>query len=118
MTNANISALALNPQNMITPLINGGTLGFALTAASTQVLPQNPQRQSVTFHNPGTVNVFVCQATDANGNALVPGANGGSWIIFPGATWEFSGNGVAGAWLATSATAGPNPFTVASNQAK
>jgi len=35
MTNANIGALSLNQQNMITPNISGGPLA----AASTQVLP-------------------------------------------------------------------------------
>jgi hypothetical protein len=115
MTNANISALALNPQNMVVPQISGGTLGFALTAASTQVLPANAQVQKVTFHNPGTENIFVCQAFDANGNALVPGQNAGNWQIFPGAILVMTGAGVAGAWL-TSCPGGTGLLTVATSQ--
>jgi hypothetical protein len=116
MANANISALALNQQNMISPVINGGTLGFSLGVASTQVLPANPQIQKVTFHNPSTVAIYVCQAFDANGNALAPGANPGNWEIFPGATMIFTGNGAGGAWLAAAASGSGNPFTVATSQ--
>ena len=115
MTNANLSALALNPQNMITPKLTGGTYGFTLGVGSTQVLAPNPQTASVTFHNPGSVNIYVCQAFDANGNALVPGPNPGNFMILPGSTWTLSGNGVAGAWLASAAEAN-SPFTVAVDQ--
>src|ERR1700680_3433666 len=104
MTNANIGALALNTQNMISPLINGGTLGASLGTGSTQVLSPNPQIQKVTFHNPGANNLYVCQATDMNGNALTAGPIPGNWEIFPGAVLTFTGNGVAGAWLAAAAT--------------
>jgi hypothetical protein len=114
--NANIAALSLNPQNMITPLINGGTFGFSLGAGSTQVLAANPQIQKVTFHNPGANPVFVCQANDANGNPLTPGPNPGNWEIFPGATWSFTGNGTGGAWLASAPAGGSNPFKVAASQ--
>jgi hypothetical protein len=114
--NANISALALNTQNYISPAINGGTLGFSLGTGSTSILAANPQIQKVTFHNPGTVAVYVCQANDANGNALTPGPNPGNWTILPGATWEFTGNGTGGAWLAAAATGSGNPFTVAASQ--
>ena len=101
-TNANISALALNPQNYVVPKINGSTLGFALTASSTQVLSQNTQAAKIIFHNPGATNpVFVCQATDMNGNALVPGQSGGNWEIFPGGFLEVTGNGTGVAWLAS-----------------
>lgn len=114
--NANISALSLNPQNMITPLINGGTLGFSLGTGSTQILPSTPQTQKVTFHNPGDQPVYVCQANDANGNALTAGPNPGNWVILPQSTWTFTGNGVGGAWLAAAASGSGNPFTVAASQ--
>lgn len=114
--NANISALSLNPQNMITPLINGGTLGFSLGTGSTTILAANAQIQKITFHNPGTVPIFVCQANDSNGGALTPGPNPGNWQIFPGATWTFTGNGAGGAWLAAAASGSGNPFTVAASQ--
>lgn len=116
MTNANISALSLNPQNMVTPAINGGTIGASLGTGSTQVLAANAQVQKVTFHNPGANNIYVCQATDANGNALTAGPNPGNWLILPGATWEFTGNGVAGSWLAAAATGAGNPLTIATSQ--
>jgi hypothetical protein len=107
---------ALARVNQIVPLTSGGTLGFSLGTASTPILSVAPQTQRLMFHNPGTVNLYVCQATDANGNALVPGPNGGSWIILPGATMTFTGNGVAGAWLAAAASGSGNPLTVAISQ--
>jgi hypothetical protein len=116
MTNANIGALAFNQQALISPQINGGTLGFSLGTVSTQVLPINPQRQKVTFHNPGTIVIYVCQALDSNGGALVAGANPGNWQIFPGGLLIFTGNGAGGAWLAAAASASGNPFTVAESQ--
>lgn len=116
MTNANIGALSLNPQNYISPLSNGGTLGFSLGTGSTTVLNANAQIQKVTFHNPGTIAIYVCQALDMNGNALTPGPNPGNWEIMPGAVLQFTGNGVAGAWLAAAASSSGNPFTVAVSQ--
>lgn len=107
---------SLAEQNLIVPLTNGGTFGFSLGTGSTQVLPINPQTQRVTFHNPGTVTIYVCQALDANGNALTPGANPGNWAIFSGGTLIFTGNGVSGAWLAAAASSSGNPFTVAASQ--
>lgn len=116
MANANIGALALNPQNMISPAINGGTLGASLGTSGSTVLNADAQRQKVTFHNPGTVDLFVCQATDSAGNALVPGANPGSWRIYPGAIMTFTGNGVAGAWLGAAASGSGNPLSIATSQ--
>lgn len=116
MTNANISALSLNPQNMVSPQTAGGTLGFSLGTASTPVLSANPQVRKVIFANPSTVTIYVCQAFDANGNALTAGPNPGNWPILPGAIWEYEGNGAAGAWLAAAATGSGNPLTVAASQ--
>lgn len=116
MSNANIGALLLNQQNAISPPINGGTLGFSLGTGSTQILAQNPQVQKITFHNPGTIVVYVCQATDMNGNALTAGANPGNWEIFPGGLLIYTGNGAGAAWLAAAASASENPFTVAVSQ--
>lgn len=116
MANANIGALSLAPQGYITPLSNGGTLGFSLGTGSTAILSANPQIQKITFHNPGTVAIYVCQALDMNGNALTPGAHPGNWEIMPGALMHFTGNGVAGAWLAAAASGSGNPFTVAVSQ--
>ena len=110
------NAMPLIEQNQVVPLTYGGTFGFALGTAPTTVLTVNTQTRRVTFHNPGTVPVFVCQALDANGNALTPGPNPGNWAILPGASFTFTGNGVAGAWLAAAASGSGNPFTVAASQ--
>lgn len=116
MSNANIGALSLVQQNMITPAINGGTLGFSLGTGSTPVLAADPQRQKVTFANPGSQIIYVCQAIDAAGNALSAGPNPGNWPVFPGGILPFTGNGVGGAWLAAAAANSGNPFTVAASQ--
>jgi hypothetical protein len=116
MTNANIGALLLNQQNAISPPINGGTVGVSLGTGSTQILPQNTQVQKVTFHNPGTVSVYVCQAEDANGNALTAGPNPGNFQIFPGGLLIFTGNGAGAAWLGAAASGSDNPFTMAVSQ--
>lgn len=116
MANANIGALALNQQNLISPKINGGTLGFSLGTGPTQILATNAQVGKITFHNPGAVIIYVCQANDAAGNALTPGPNPGNWAIFPGAVWDFTGEGVAGAWLAAAASGSGNPFSLAVSQ--
>ena len=116
MSNFNLGALALNQQNLISPQLSGGTLGFSLGIASTPVLPANPQVKKVTFANPGNQTIYVCQALDANGNALVAGPNPGNWPIVPGGVFIFSGSGVAGAWLAAAAANSGNPFTVAASQ--
>jgi hypothetical protein len=116
-TNANLGALSFNPQNMVSPPTSGGTLGFSLGTGATQVLPYEPQIQRVTFHNPGgAVIIYVCQATDSNGNALAPGPNGGSFAIYPGGDRVFTGNGAAGPWLAAAASGSGNPLTVATSQ--
>ena len=116
-SNANLSALALNRQSLISPKFNSGVLGFSLGVGSTQILPGNTQASSIIFHNPGTIAIYVCPAVDANGNGLTPGVSQpGNFIIEPGATWEFSGNGVAGVWLAAAASASGNAFTVVANQ--
>lgn len=116
MTNFNIGALALNQQNLISPQLTGGTLGFSLGVASTAVLAANPQIKKVIFANPGNQIIYVCQALDSNGHALTAGPNPGNWPIFPGGVFVFTGDGVAGAWLAAAAANSGNPFTVAASQ--
>jgi len=103
-------------QSYIVPLTGGGTLGFSLGTVSTSILTVTVQTRRLTFHNPGTQIVYVCQAKDANGNALTAGPNPGNFAIFPGADRIFTGDGVAGAWLAAAAASSGNPFTVAMSQ--
>jgi len=114
MTAANV--MPFIEQNQVISLGSGGTLGFSLGTVSTQILPGSPQVRRITFHNPGTINLYVCQATDAKGNALTAGANGGNWVIMPGGTFTFTGNGVAGPWLAAAASSTGNPLTAALSQ--
>jgi hypothetical protein len=115
--NANQSALSLNPQNMVSPSFSGGTLGASVGASSAPVIAANPQTQKITFHNPGSNNIiYVCQATDANGNALTAGLLPGNYAILPGAWMTFTGNGAGLAWLAACPAGGSNPLTIASSQ--
>lgn len=111
-----MAAMPTIQQSYSVPQVSGGTLGFSLGVASTPLLPANPQIQKVTFHNPGSQIVYVCQAFDMNGNALTPGPNPGNWEIVPGGLLIFTGNGAAGAWLGAAATGSGNPFTVAASQ--
>lgn len=91
----------------------GGTLGFSLSNSSTALLTVNALTKTITFHNPGLVNLYVCQATDVYGSAQTAGPNPGNWLIFPGGLLTLSGDGVAGgSWLGAAASAGSNPLTI------
>src|SRR3974390_1731814 len=79
----------------------------------TLVLPANPSRQSLTFHNPGTIDVFVYPAADATGVPLNPNNNslGGCFRVYAnGATTMITGE-CQQAWYAFSVTGNLNPFT-------
>jgi hypothetical protein len=114
-SNYNLGNLAFAKLNMSSAKIAGGTLGVTVGTSSAQCLAQLQNTAEVSFTNPGTNTVYVCQAYDLNGNALVAGANPGSFPILPGATLVFTGNGAAGAWNAAS-PAGSNPLTIALSQ--
>lgn len=116
-TNANQNALTLNQQAMVVPSFVGGVLGASVGTGSAQVIPANPQTQKITFHNPGsTVTLYLCQATDANGNALSAGLLPGNFALLPGGTMIFTGNGAGLAWLAAASGGSNNPLTIASSQ--
>lgn len=58
------------------------------------VLTANPQRQSITFHNPGTSDIFVYPLYNAQGATQVPGNSslGGTFRIYGnGSTLVISG---------------------------
>ncbi len=90
----------------VTPINNVGTT-FA------QVVGSNSFRQSLTFHNPGTVAVYVGPTTTATGAANAPtlSALGGAFQILPGAFFVVTGE-CTQAWGALAASGTTNPLTV------
>jgi hypothetical protein len=98
---------------------SGGKV-YAYNAVSTtpaEVAPVNTARQKITFHNPGTVDIFIAPAYVVNTGsnvALAPttAALGGCFRVFAnGGTLEITGE-CQGAWNAFSASASTNPLTV------
>ncbi len=97
-----------------------GGLNLAFNNISTtpaQVIPQDVQRVSITFHNPGSVDIFIAptlvQGTGSD-VALVPStaALGGCWRVFAnGGTLTFNGE-CQKAWQAFSASGSGNPLTI------
>lgn len=90
----------------------------ALTTAPAVVAPANTSRIKITFHNPGSIDVFVAPAKVLNAAgsavALVPttAALGGCWRVFAnGGTLEIAGE-CQGAWQAFSASGTGNSLTV------
>lgn len=87
----------------------------------TTVAPANPQRRSIVFHNPGTVDIFIGPAlafTTSGGatpTALTPttAALGGTWRVFGnGGSLTLTGE-CQGAWQALALSGGAvNPLTV------
>lgn len=80
------------------------------------VLAANPQRQSITFHNPGASDVFVYPLYNAQGVVQVPGnaSLGGTFRIYGnGSTLVISGE-CQFPWYAFAITGagGFNPLTV------
>jgi hypothetical protein len=83
-----------------------------------QVIAGNPNRQKLTFHNPGTVDIFVAPATALNSSgqavALVPTISllGGCFRVFSnGGTLAIQGE-CQTAWQAFSASSSALPLTV------
>jgi hypothetical protein len=81
--------------------------------AAAQVIAANPSRRKITFHNPGTVNVYVAMLVNAQGAAFTPtlAALGGTFLIYPGNTLPFDGE-VQVAWQALAASGSTNPLTI------
>jgi hypothetical protein len=79
----------------------------------TQVLPGNTQRVSMTWHNPGTIILYIGPLALASGANQTPnlGNLGGTFQLLPGATMTFTGECQTG-WGALSASAANNPLTI------
>lgn len=88
------------------------------------VAPANTSRQKITFHNPGTVDLYIAPANVQNvlgtsptqpaNVALAPttSALGGCWLVYAnGGTLSIEGE-CQGAWQALAASGTTNPLTV------
>lgn len=91
-----------------------------VSTSPAQVAPANPSRQSITFHNPGTVDIFIAPALAfaslgaASPTALAPttSALGGCFRVFAnGGQLTVTGE-CQGAWQAFSASSSGNALTV------
>jgi hypothetical protein len=100
---------------------NGGKVtGFSTLGNVTPVVvaAANPQRVSITFHNPGTNDVLVYPTTNASGGTLAP------TVASPGGAFRVFGNGgsltVTGEcqqqWAALNVTTTGQPLTVMESQ--
>jgi len=86
---------------------NGGKVtGVLVVTTGGQVIAANPPRQSITFHNPGTTNVFVYPMLNATGGANSPSSANpsGSFQVLPGGLITVTGE-CQGAWGAFGASA-------------
>lgn len=89
--------------------------------ANTTVAPANPSRQKISFHNPGTVDIYIspvaafASATASSPTTLTPttALKGGVRTVFAnGGTLDISGE-CQQAWQALAASGGAvNPLTV------
>ncbi len=106
---------------------NGGKIyGYnnITNASNTTVAPANPSRQKITFHNPGTQDIFISQTliqntvgtspTNPTDTAFAPttSALGGTFRVFAnGGQLEVTGE-CQKAWQALAASGTTNPLTV------
>lgn len=82
------------------------------------VVPANPSRQRIVFHNPGDVDIFIAPSlvvsSSGASTALTPSTSalGGCWRVFSnGGALEISGE-CQGAWQAFAASGSSKPLTV------
>lgn len=90
----------------VTPINN-------LATSAIQVIGPNQYRAALSFHNPGTVAIYVAPLLNAQGQSFTPslGALGGTFIIYPGSTLSLQGE-TQYAWQAFAASSSNNPLTV------
>jgi hypothetical protein len=82
-------------------------------ATFTQVIGQNPSRATISFHNPGTVNLLVGPMMTATGapNTPTAAAPGGAYLLYPGGVIQLDGE-CQNAYGALAASGGGNPLTI------
>jgi hypothetical protein len=111
-TGANLSVPSPQPLaqlNVDVPITSPLTYGVALATTSISVIGANRVRRGIIFHNPGTVNLFVCPAN------LVAANGAGSFTLLPGQTRQFLASGgirVNCGWNGIAASSSGNPLTV------
>jgi hypothetical protein len=89
------------PQINLSPPATGVILNHAVsvTTSSTQCLGIQRNRLALRFVNPGTVDVYVCPALDANENPLAAVVHGaGTWWILAGSNDTIIDAPGGGAW--------------------
>ena len=95
----------------------GGGVTWTINGISTtaiQILPQNLNRNQVTFHNPNPVGplVWVYQSTPGSSTVAAPPALGGTYLILPGGFLPIVGGNVTSAWLGFSSSGANVGFTI------
>lgn len=99
---------------------SGGKV-YAYNALTTlvQVVPANPSRQKLTFHNPGPIDILVGPVINYNGVTIVPttAAYGGTFRVFAnGGTLVVEGE-CTGTWQALTSDASAGILTVMDSNA-
>ncbi len=85
-----------------------------VTITPAVVAPANPSRQTLVFHNPGTIDIFIAPSVDANGAAIAPStiALGGCFrVIAGGGTFQVTGE-CQKPWQAFALSGVGNPLTI------
>lgn len=102
----------------IGPASGGKVTAFNnISTVFTQVIAANPSRVAISFHNPGTQNLFVGPMVVLNSsgqntaNAPTNAAPGGAYVVYPAATLVMTGE-CQGAWGAFAAANATNPLTI------
>lgn len=112
------------------PTSGGKVYAFNNLSSTPQVIaPANPQRASITFHNPGTIDIYVAPsvvqannsipATSITNSTLTPSTSalGGCFKIAAGGGYFSLSGECTGAYQAFSASGTNNPLTVADSNA-
>jgi hypothetical protein len=89
------------------------TASNSVSTAFAQIIAANAQRYTITFHNPGTVTLYVGPMTLANGSPNTPtlGALGGTYQLVSGGLLVLDGQCQL-AYGAMAASGATNPVTV------